>query len=341
MRPAFSTTRREDFCGMNSGHKASAYAYLPLLVIFILTGCETPERRNVGRRLDKLQLENSGLRAKAATEVADVKLAAVRQRQEDLKLIESMNARFDELAKKIDELKSAAPAPKVTPDAPQKKPEPASDNDLQRARQEMEAKLKEAQATVEKAQAQAETSKLAAVTTENIAAGKKPEPIKGKKLPLAKYIDSTGELVDINQYIGKKIVVLAIMRGFASDGICIYCTKQTSELAKNIKEINDLGAEVLVVYPGREEQIEAFVKSIREYEKSTDPRFKLPFKVLLDVNQDVVRVMNIIGDLALPTVFIVDKEGVVRYQHVGRTISDRPPVKTLLDEIKKLGGGTP
>src|SRR5262249_27003065 len=160
---------------------------------------------------------------------------------------------------------------------------------------------------------------------------------KGKKLPLSKFIDSSGKANNLADYAGKKVVVLSIMIGFYSQGVCVYCTRQTADLARVTPELRNLGAEVMVVYPGGGDHIDTCVRAVRDYEKSDDPRFHLPFKVLLDVNQDAVKALNISGDLAHPTTFVLDKEGIVRYQYTGRTISDRPAAKDVVDEVKKLG----
>ena len=36
---------------------------------------------------------------------------------------------------------------------------------------------------------------------------------------------------------------------------------------------------------------------------------------------------------------VIGKDGVVVFQYTGRTISDRPNAKDILDEVKKLGSG--
>lgn len=314
----------------------------PLVVL--LAGCETPERRSALDRMDKLQAENSAIKASAQTTATQAQLDAAKQRQADIKVIEALNARIDELSKQIEALKSAprTEGPKETPkeaDAP--KPDPKVQAELERAKAEAKAQLAKMEEDLAKAQAQAEAAKLAAASVEKRAKeGKKEADWKGQKLPVAKFVDASGKLVDLAAFTGKKAVVLVFMKGFYSQGICVYCTRQTSELAKTAKDFNEAGAEILVVYPGAEEHINAFVKSVREYEKSDDPRFQLPFKVLLDINQDVVRALKIDGDLAHPTSFILDKDGVVRFQYVGRSLSDRPKAATLLEEAKKIGGGS-
>lgn len=191
-----------------------------------------------------------------------------------------------------------------------------------------------------KAQAQAEAAKLAVLATDKAAKQSADPVLKEKSFPITQFVDSTGKLVDLAKYKGKPLV-LSVMKGFYSQGICVYCTRQTADLADNIKSFQDLGCEVLVIYPGRDEHINTFIRSVRDHEKSDDPRYQLPFKVLLDVNLDAVRALNISGDLAHPTSFVLDAEGVVRYQYVGRTMSDRPSVKELIEQARKAGARKP
>src|SRR5438445_131940 len=55
---------------------------------------------------------------------------------------------------------------------------------------------------------------------------------KGKKLPLTKFLDSSNTLNNLADYVGKKTVVLCVMKGFYSQGVCVYCTRQTADLAR-------------------------------------------------------------------------------------------------------------
>ena len=309
--------------------------------LLLLSGCETPERRAVLDRMDKLQTENSSLKASTDTTSAQVKLDMARQRQDDLKVIEALNARIEELSKQIQALAQARPAEGPKPiEAP--RPDPKVQAELERVKAEAQAQMAKMQERLAQAQAQAEAAKLAAQALDKRPKeGGQESDFMGKKLPLTKYVDASGKLVDLGAYVGKQPVVLVVMKGFYSQGICFYCTKQTAELGRNAPKFKELNAEVLVVYPGAEEHINAFVRSVKEYEKSEDPRFQIPFKVLLDLNQNAVKVLGIAGDLAHPTSYVIDKAGVVRYQKVGRTMSDRPSVDELLAELKKLGETKP
>lgn len=306
-------------------------------VFFSLCGCVTPERQSALERMNRLQAENSAIKAKAESEAAQSRMDMLRQRGDDLKVIETLTKRIDELSAKIDTIKSQPHAEETKP-APAPAEDPAAKAELERTKAEMKLQREQAEEALAKAQARIEAAEAAAKAIENAPKEKDTtgETLKGKKLPLSKFIDSAGKLTNIGDYVGKKIVVLTIMKGFYSQGICVYCTRQTSDLAKFTPEFRNLDAEVFVCYPGREEHINAFVRSVRDYEKSDDERFQLPFKVLLDVDQNAVRSMNIAGDLAHPTTFIIDKEGVVQYQYTGRTVSDRPTAKDILEEVKKL-----
>jgi peroxiredoxin len=326
---------------------------LSLFCILFLNGCQTPERKVVLERMNRLQAENSALQARSDADVAQAKMQIVRQRQDDLQMFEQLNKRFDELSKKIDALNAQqrSEAPKLNlekaPVAEPQKIEPAKpDSTVQAEIEAVKAQARAEMARIEeelaKAQAQAEAAKLAAAAAEKAPKDARKEgSFRGQKLPLTKFIDSSGKLIDVLQYTKEKTVVLCVMKGFYSQGVCVYCTRQTADLAKNSKAFKDLNTEVLVVYPGREEHINTFVRSVRDYEKSDDPRFQLPFKVLLDINQDAVRTLNIAGDLANPTTFILDKTGCVRYQYTGRTISDRPTAADMLEELKKIGDSKP
>ena len=322
------------------------HRFVLLLILVPLLGCQTPERRQVMQRMDQLQADNSALKARSESQVAQARMDMARQRQDDLAVIEALSRRYDDLANKLDALRvqprpDAAQNPKEVSKPVEQPEEAVVRADLERVRVETREQMKHLQEELAKAQAQSEAARAAAATISAPQEQKKALTWNGRKLPLIRFIDSSGQLVDIGQFAGQKPVVLAIMKGFYSEGICVYCTEQTAGLARSFKAFKDLNTEVLVVYPGREEHINDFVRSIRDYEKSSDPRFHLPFKVLLDVNQDAVRALGIAGDLAHPTSFILDKNGVVQYQRVGRTVSDRPTADDLLQEVRKLGAVQP
>ena len=71
-------------------------------------------------------------------------------------------------------------------------------------------------------------------------------------------------------------------------------------------------------------------------------RVGIPFPVLYNPDTDVVRdygVYNLRRDgLAAPSTFIIDKEGVIRFKHVGMSTSDRPSTQQVLEQLHLLEG---
>jgi len=305
----------------------------------LLTGCQTPERASMREHLDQIQAENSQVKASADARVAQAELAGLRQERASQQEIEALTKRVEELSKKVEALSAGKPAP--APAEPPKE-DPQSKAELEKEKALVEQKLKEREEQLARAQAQEEAAKAALATIQQPPKdGAKPGDWKDKHLPVGKFIDSNGQVVELQSFLGKQVVVVAVMKGFYSQGICIYCSRQTAELVKVYPKFKEAGAEVLVVYPGKESHIPEFAKSVKELENADNPAFRLPFHVLLDVNQDTVRALGIAEDLARPTTFVVDKEGTVRFEYLGRNLSDRPAAAMILDEVKKLTAGKP
>ncbi len=155
--------------------------------------------------------------------------------------------------------------------------------------------------------------------------------LEGKPVPVdvLKCVDGTE--VHLSDYRGKKQVLLVVLRGFLGE-VCIYCIAQTEALARCREELESLGIEVLVVYPGAKENEASF-------ERAYDMTFGKgapPYKVFYDPDLEVVRKLGITGDLAFPTTLIIDEQGIVKYAYVGEHRADRPAAKELIRVIKGL-----
>ena len=67
------------------------------------------------------------------------------------------------------------------------------------------------------------------------------------------------------------------------------------------------------------------------------------FQILSDSEKKVIISYGILnaaehGGIAHPSIFIVDKEGRIRYLHVGKDATDRPSDEAILEEVKKVSG---
>ena len=158
----------------------------------------------------------------------------------------------------------------------------------------------------------------------------------GEPAAPAAFVDTQGRPVRIEDWRGKKNLVLVFTRGYPGY-ICPLCTSYTAQIAYRYPEIAAGGAEVLVVFPGSPEKVQDFVRAAREISEQEGPG-SLPFPVLLDVELKGVDAFGIRGDLAKPSTYVIDREGKVRYAFVGDQAHERPDVDTILAELRRAGG---
>lgn len=152
-----------------------------------------------------------------------------------------------------------------------------------------------------------------------------------KPLPITRLVAVDGTEVDLRQYHGKKRVLLVVLRGFVGE-VCVYCVAQTEALARCRDELEQLGLEVLVLYPGAKENEASFEQAYA----LTFGKGAPPYRVFYDPDLRVVEQLGIAGDLAHPTTIVIDEQGIVQYAYVGAHRADRPAAKELIQFIKGL-----
>ncbi|WP_372365945.1 peroxiredoxin family protein [Candidatus Uabimicrobium sp. HlEnr_7] len=157
-----------------------------------------------------------------------------------------------------------------------------------------------------------------------------PNALVGNYLPVTRFLGSGGDVLDLADYQGKKII-LVILRGFAG-GICLACSAQTLALSKSVNKFDEKNAQIILVYPGRAESIPVFTSVLETLEED----YEAPFPIVLDVELELIKKLTIEGSLAKPTSMIVTTDGKIEYAYVGKGIVDRPTVSTLLAEIDTL-----
>ncbi len=155
----------------------------------------------------------------------------------------------------------------------------------------------------------------------------------GRPLPLEIFTDATGAEVRLRELKGKR-VVLVVLRGFGG-GVCVYCTAQTAALweAGALSRFESLGAELQVLFPGTRNGLEAFK---RGYE-ALAPVERPPYGLLYQNDYLVSRLLDLEGNKVIPSTFILDEDGIVRFAYIGEHIADRPPAALLFSELEKLG----
>ena len=153
-----------------------------------------------------------------------------------------------------------------------------------------------------------------------------------ERLAGLEFIDTEGNRVSLQSYLGKKNVVLVFTKGFFGM-LCPFCTTQTSRLVANYEKFRSLDAEVLVVFPGSREHLDEFIEAAKTTEKRQVDR--VPFPIVLDEQMGAVDFFGIRSELARPSTYIIDKRGNVRLAYVSSdTMADRPSVRAMLSTLE-------
>lgn len=149
------------------------------------------------------------------------------------------------------------------------------------------------------------------------------------------FVDTQGNRVQLEDYIGRKNIVLVFTEGF-SGMLCPFCKTQTSRLVANYDRFAELDTEILVVYPGEREHLDEFLEAARTSGKKQVER--VPFPIVLDAKMEAVDFFDIRSSLAHPSTYVIDKQGNVQLAYVGADMSaDRPSVQALLDTLRMIG----
>lgn len=151
----------------------------------------------------------------------------------------------------------------------------------------------------------------------------------------AGFIDSKGNPVDLSKFRGKANVVLTVVKGLPqSPGglFCPGCLAQMNSYGANVDGFKSRQAEVLVVFPGPSDNIADFLTQA----KATPADGKPGVPLLLDKDMAACRRLDIVGDWAKPSTYILDKKGNVVYAYVGEGTTDRPSLKAVFAELDKI-----
>ena len=145
--------------------------------------------------------------------------------------------------------------------------------------------------------------------------GKTPRKMVENSAPDFELKDLNGNKISLEQYIGKKIVILEFWATW-----CGPC-RMTMAAVHNVREkYQDKGVEVLSVDQGEDSaKVKNFVESKG-----------LKLHVLLDTDVEVSRLYGVNG---IPTLFVIDKLGVVRARVVGYRPDLEPALSQFLDQI--------
>jgi peroxiredoxin len=133
------------------------------------------------------------------------------------------------------------------------------------------------------------------------------------------------ESITLSQYRGQKNVVLA----FYPFDWSPVCSLQLPGLQENLPRFKELNAQVLGI------SIDS-----RHSHKAFGEHLGLEFPLLSDFERQVCQAYGVLrqGGFAERALFVIDKQGIIRYAHVN-PIGEVPDNQPVLDVLRKLSKG--
>lgn len=193
------------------------------------------------------------------------------------------------------------------------------------------------------------TTREATATTQAMVADRAEDvrPLKtGDVAPSATLRTPDGDKVDARQLYAAKPSLLIFYRG----GWCPYCNTHLGQIAKAEPQLVELGYQVLAVSPDRPEALRQSVdKGPYGYQLLSDSNMELTKAFGLAFRVDDPTLENYRGFgidlerasgrdhhlLPVPAVYIIDKDGVIRFAHWNADYKDRLDPSALLKAAKE------
>ncbi len=136
-----------------------------------------------------------------------------------------------------------------------------------------------------------------------------------------------GESVKLSDYFGQKPVLLAFTRIFTEKLFCPFCYPHIQELKDRYKEIQEAGAELLMITSTDSVQSAQVVEDLA-----------LPYPFLYDPACTTFRRYGAGQALGapLPAQYILDKEGRIVYRHLFSFVDHNVDTRDVLTILKKF-----
>ena len=146
-----------------------------------------------------------------------------------------------------------------------------------------------------------------------------------------------GETVQLSGITGNGPVVLVVLRGYPGYQ-CPACNRQVQDFLSKAKEFSGVGAEVVLVYPGPDDNL---VTRAREF--ASGKQFPENFHLLLDpgyrfTNQYGLR-WNAPRETAYPATFLLDKKGTIFFAKISDSHGGRTSAAEILEALQQNQAG--
>jgi peroxiredoxin len=150
----------------------------------------------------------------------------------------------------------------------------------------------------------------------------------GSKAPDFTLTSHERQPVSLSDYRGRPLVIAFFPAAFSS-----VCSKELCTFKDSLERLNGANAQVVGISVDTPFALKAFY----DHEKLT-------FTLLSDFNKQVIRDYGVFNEdmiglkgIAKRAVFVLDKEGVVRYQEVLEDARNEPDYQKVFDTVGTLG----
>ena len=164
----------------------------------------------------------------------------------------------------------------------------------------------------------------------------------GETLPNANFQNPKGEYVQLKALLEEKPTVLVFYRG----GWCPYCNVQLSGLVEIEEDVLELGYQIIAISPDDFKNLQATIENNNtKYKLLSDPNGKfikeigIAFKTSSSLKEYITSKSQkgeTSSVMPAPTVMIVDKKGVIKFEYINPNYKERISGEMLLSVLKTI-----
>lgn len=153
-------------------------------------------------------------------------------------------------------------------------------------------------------------------------------PVVSEKAPEFALSSFDGRPVKLSEVVSKGPVVLVVLRGYPGYQ-CPFCMRQVRDYTKHAAGFAELGARVILVYPGPPQDL-----SKRASEFVGASTLPANFELLVDPDYTFTNSYGLRwdakGETAYPSTFVIDRQGSIRFAKVSREHGGRTTAAEIL-----------
>ena len=164
----------------------------------------------------------------------------------------------------------------------------------------------------------------------------------GETLPNANFQNADGTSIQLRTLLEEKPTVLVFYRG----GWCPYCNVQLSGLVEIEENILNLGYQIIAISPDDYKNLQSTIENnSTKYKLLSDPNgnfikeIGIAFKTSSSLKEYIVgkgQKGETSPVMPAPTVIIVDKKGVIKFEYINPNYKERISGEMLLSVLKTL-----